>query len=234
MPFADTYIHAFLPSRPLNRNIEVVGDTFVPILKVTDFAPYVAKMQKSGADAIITGNWGNDMSLLGKALKDSKLPIKLYTLYGGSVGIPRAMGPAMEGVRAVAEAHVNVDGTNKTAPFTLDAQAFEAKYNVEWVYHRLNTMVNMFAKALEKAGTADPVKVAYALEGMTMNTWFGKATMRDFDHQLIQPLFVSVYKKKDGNMVRFDQEGSGYGPATEIKLSAAETALPSSCKMKRP
>ena len=35
-----------------------------------DFAPYVAKMKAAGADTVITGNWGNDMSLLIKAAKD--------------------------------------------------------------------------------------------------------------------------------------------------------------------
>ena len=35
--------------------------------KVKDFAPYVAKIKASGADTVITGNWGNDLALLVKA-----------------------------------------------------------------------------------------------------------------------------------------------------------------------
>jgi branched-chain amino acid transport system substrate-binding protein len=34
--------------------------------------------------------------------------------------------------------------------------------------------------------------------------------------------------------VRFDNEGSGYGFKTELYLPAASTALPTSCRMKRP
>src|SRR3954451_798948 len=39
-------------------DIQVVGDEVHPLLKVTDFAPYIAKIKASGADSVITGNWG--------------------------------------------------------------------------------------------------------------------------------------------------------------------------------
>ena len=47
--------------------------------KVKDFAPYVAKIKASGADSVITGNWGSDLALLvkaaqGRAVKASSSP----------------------------------------------------------------------------------------------------------------------------------------------------------------
>ena len=39
-------------------DIQIVGDDFVPIATVRDFAPYIAKIQASGADTVITSNWG--------------------------------------------------------------------------------------------------------------------------------------------------------------------------------
>ncbi len=42
--------------------IEIVGNEFVPLQKVTDFAPYIAKIKASGADSVITANWGNDLA----------------------------------------------------------------------------------------------------------------------------------------------------------------------------
>jgi branched-chain amino acid transport system substrate-binding protein len=39
-------------------DIEIVGDEVHPLLKVTDFSPYVTKIKASGADSVITGNWG--------------------------------------------------------------------------------------------------------------------------------------------------------------------------------
>ena len=45
-------------------DIEIVGDEVHPLLKVTDFSPYIAKIKASGADTVITGNWGQDIALL--------------------------------------------------------------------------------------------------------------------------------------------------------------------------
>jgi branched-chain amino acid transport system substrate-binding protein len=45
-------------------DIQIVGDELHPLLKVTDFAPYVAKIKAAGADTVITGNWGQDIALL--------------------------------------------------------------------------------------------------------------------------------------------------------------------------
>src|SRR6201995_5900839 len=39
-------------------DIEIVGDELHPMLNVTDFSPYVAKIKASGADSVVTGNWG--------------------------------------------------------------------------------------------------------------------------------------------------------------------------------
>ena len=39
--------------------VRIVGDDLHPIGTVRDFAPYIAKIKAAGADAVITGNWGN-------------------------------------------------------------------------------------------------------------------------------------------------------------------------------
>ena len=39
-------------------DIGIVGDELHPLLKVTDFSPYIAKIKASGADTVVTGNWG--------------------------------------------------------------------------------------------------------------------------------------------------------------------------------
>ena len=57
-----------------------------------DFAPYVAKIQASGADSVITGNWGSDLALLVKAAKDANLKADFYTYYAGVVGIAAGDG----------------------------------------------------------------------------------------------------------------------------------------------
>lgn len=92
----------------------------------------------------------------------------------------------------------------------------------------------ILAAAIEKAGTTEAHAVAKALEGARYHNAFHDAIMRAADHQLIQPLYVSVMRKKSTDGIRFDNERSGYGFKTELFLPAASTALPTSCRMQRP
>src|ERR1700731_1660173 len=72
-------------------DIEIVGDELHPLLKVTDFSPYIAKIKASGADSVITGNWGQDFALLLKAAADAGLQTDWYTYYAGGAGGPTAV-----------------------------------------------------------------------------------------------------------------------------------------------
>jgi branched-chain amino acid transport system substrate-binding protein len=55
----------------LRPDVEIVGNELIPLGKVKDFSPYVSKIKSAGAQALITGNWGPDMSLLVKAGMDA-------------------------------------------------------------------------------------------------------------------------------------------------------------------
>src|SRR6516162_6014269 len=72
-------------------DIQIVGDELHPLQKITDFAPYVAKIKASGADSIVTGNWAQDMALLLKASADAGLQVDWYTYYTEGIGSPTAM-----------------------------------------------------------------------------------------------------------------------------------------------
>jgi branched-chain amino acid transport system substrate-binding protein len=214
-------------------DIQIVGDEFHPIGKIKDFAPYIAKIKASGADAVITGNWGNDLTLMVKAAREGGLQARFYTFYGNGLGAPAAMGDAGVGrVLAVAEWHPNVGGAASDAFY----QQFRARYpepKDDYVHLRMQMMVEMLARAIEKAGTTDAVKVARALENMRYVNDFHEATIRAEDHQVLQPLYVSVMDRQ-GGVVRFDNEGSGYGFRTVRKLKAAQSTLPTTCRMERP
>ena len=216
-------------------DISIVGDELHPIGKVKDFAPYVAKMKASGADTVITGNWGNDLTLLVKAAKEAGLNLKFYTFYGNGLGAPAAIGDAGVGrVRAVAEWHPNAGQGIKDSASDAFYQAFLQRYpkaDEDYVHLRMHVMIEMLAAAIEKAKSTEPMKVAKALEGARYHNAFHEATMRAADHQLIQPLYVSIMQKASDGSVRFDNEGSGYGFKTERYIPAQATALPTSCRM---
>lgn len=214
-------------------DVKIVGDEFHPIGKIKDFAPYVAKIKASGADAVITGNWGNDLTLMVKAAREGGLGAKFYTFYGNGLGAPGAMGDAGVGrVLAVAECHPNVGGAASDAFY----QAFRSRYpepKDDYVHLRMQMMIEMLARAIEQAGSTDAVKVARALEGMRYVNDFHDATVRADDHQVLQPLYVSMMERQGGD-VRFDNEGSGFGFRTVKRLKAAQTTRATSCKMERP
>ena len=77
-------------------DIQIVGDDLHPLGKIKDFAPYISKIRASGADSVITGNWGTDLALLVKAASEAGLDVSFYTQYAGIVGGLSAMGEAAE------------------------------------------------------------------------------------------------------------------------------------------
>ena len=216
-------------------DVRVVGDELHPIGQVRDFAPYVAKIRASGADTVITGNWGNDLTLLVKAARESELDVNFYTFYAGSLGAVTAIGEAGVGrVKQVNEWHANVPGREAEAY----AKRYRSKYGEDWFFFRANTLVDMLAEAVAKAGQPDPLRVAYALEGGRYRTPTGEVQMRATDHQLLQPLFVSTLVRtaaRGGDRsVRYDVENSGLGFMTDTRIEPWTSALPTACRMERP
>jgi branched-chain amino acid transport system substrate-binding protein len=216
-------------------DIQIVGDDLHPLGQVKDFSPYVAKIKQSGADTVITGNWGNDMSLLVKAGKDAGLNVNYYTYYAGGLGGATAMGEAAENrVKQITEWHSNIPAAS-AQKWTED---FKKRYNYDFYYYRVNTMMYMFAEAMKRAKSSDPLKVAQTLSGMKFTTELGEVEMRAQDHQLIQPLYISTLVRsaaKGGpKEVRFDVDNSGLGFRTDTKIDAFVSAQPTSCAMKRP
>jgi branched-chain amino acid transport system substrate-binding protein len=219
-------------------DVQIVGNEFHPIARVKDFSPYVAKIKASGADTVITGNWGNDMSLLVKAAREAGLNVDWYTYYAGGLGTPTAMGEAAAGrVKVVAEYHSNV-AHNKAAAWDAAYRKQAPKGNPDFYFLRGKIMFDMLVAAMKKANSDDPKKVAYALEGMRMEGELGEVEMRKTDHQLIQPLYVFTLQKsaahggpKEG---KIDMEGSGLAPVTDMRVEPYVTATATSCQMQRP
>ena len=218
-------------------DIDIVGDELHPLGRVKDFLPYAAKIKASGAQAVLTGNWGNDLTLLVRALREVGSSARLYTFYGNALGAPAAMGEAGVGrVLAVAEWHPNVGGAASDR-FYADFKRRFAEPKDDYVHVRMQVLVEMLARAIERAGSAEAAAVARALEGATLDPgWLGglhSAQMRAADHQLQQPLVVSVMERAGSPGVAHDVEGSGFGFRTLRRLEAAQAQQASSCQMVR-
>ena len=217
-------------------DIEIVGDDLHPLGAVKDFAPYAAKIKASGADTVITGNWGNDMSLLIKAVKDTGAKITFYTFYAGGLGSPTAIGESGVGsVKQITQWHTSVE-PNKLKKDMLD---FHKKNpNLDYYYLQVYNSMMMLATAIKKVDSDDPLKVAYALEGMKWESPTGEVEMRNTDHQLLAPLYISTIEKtaaKGGpKEVVYDLENQGIGFKTDARFEPYVSAQPTTCQMKRP
>ncbi|MEO8154912.1 MAG: branched-chain amino acid ABC transporter substrate-binding protein [Rhizobacter sp.] len=211
-------------------DVEIVGEDLHPMAQVKDFAPYVAKIKQSGADTVITGNWGNDMSLLFKAAKDAGLVVNFYTYYAGATGGPTALGDYGLGkVRYVYGSYPNLPGEAMTI-----LRQFEAKYKDE--DFSTSTAVSVFkvlSASIAKAKSTDPVKVAKAMEGISLKIPTGEATMRASDHQLQQTLYLATWQKADKkNPVEREHTGNTWVAEKVFEPYVAST--PTTCQMKRP
>jgi branched-chain amino acid transport system substrate-binding protein len=214
-------------------DIQIVGDDLIPLGKVKDFSPYVAKIRASGADSVVTGNWGNDLSLLIKASNEAGLKTPYYTLLAAFFGTPAAIGAAgADRVKSTYSWHINA----ADEVWEKRVLQYEARYKSvsDMAYLPPFRVLGMLAEAMNKAGTTDPLKVAYALEGMRYKGPTGDSWMRAEDHQMIVPLYLMTFAKAGQPEVKHDAEGTGYGWKTDVLIEAKNNVPPVRCQMQRP
>jgi len=212
-------------------DVQVVGDELHPFGQVKDFAPYVAKIKASGADTIVTGNWGQDMTLLVKALSDAGLAIPIYAYYPALTGTPTALAQ-IKGldVNQFAIAHSNHGGEYKAI-----RNAFKAKFNEDFYVPQSIYGVTLLTQAMANTKSTDPVKVATALEGLAVKSVVsgGDITIRKADHQLQQHFYISKWSKATAKNP-YSEENTGFNFAEVKALEPYVSSTPTSCQMKRP
>ena len=215
-------------------DVKIVGDELHPMARVKDFAPYAAKIKASGAQAVLTGNWGNDLTLLVKAAREAGFEGSFYTFYGNALGAPAAIGDAGIGkVIAVADWFPNVPTKESEAFYQSFRQRFPNPAD-DYVHMRMQLMVESLAQAIERAGSVKAAAVAAQLEKVEVQLAGQTARMRAADHQFQQPLAVAVMDRQGTPGVKFDVEGSGYGFRVIRNLTPQQAEQPHGCNMARP
>ena len=212
-------------------DVQIVGDTFVPIAQVKDFAPYIAKIKASGADTVITSNWGTDLSLLLKAAKEYGLNINFFTMNANNPGVPTQMGSWGANKVSVIWNWGHNAPTPELEKIYLD---YKKKSDEDFIFAAHYNSVNMLSAAMDKVKSTDPKTVAYAMEGMKFKSPVGEVEMRKTDHQLLAPLFMGMWAKQGSKGVKYDAEKTGYGFRSEVVWDAYVSAQPTSCQMNRP
>jgi len=210
------------------QDVKIAGEDLHPFGQVKDFAPYVAKIKQSGADAIVTGNWGADLTLLVKAMNDAGLKIPMYTYYSQVSGTPTALAAGGESeVYVVAYGHANHAG--EVGKLMAD---FKKKFNDDYYGLATYNGIKLMSAAMAKAKSTNPVAVAKAMEGLSVKSFAGEVTMRASDHQLQQALYITKWQKAKKGEYSVENTGYTFVPVRQFEPYVSST--PTSCNMKRP
>jgi branched-chain amino acid transport system substrate-binding protein len=233
---------------PIARpDMRIVADELHPLGRVKDFSIYALKIKASGAQAVITGNFGNDLTLLIRAAREVGYDGKFYTFYGNALGAPAAIGDAGIGkVIAVADWLPNYGSKESDAFYTSFRQRFPRPID-DYVHMRMHLMIEALAQAAtntqlvtssvngsinERIERIDVAQVVEKLAHVDISFAGQRGVMRDTDHQFQQALMVGVMDKVGTSGVRFDVEGSGFGFRVIKTITREQAALPTSCKFK--
>jgi branched-chain amino acid transport system substrate-binding protein len=236
---------------PIARpDMRIVAEELHPLGRVKDFSIYALKIKASGAQAVITGNFGNDLTLLIRAAREVGYDGKFYTFYGNALGAPAAIGDAGIGkVIAVADWLPNFGSKESDAFYTSFRQRFPRPVD-DYVHMRMHLMIEALAQAAtntqlvvssangslternERNERIDVTQVVEKLARVDISFAGQRGVMRDTDHQFQQALMVGVMDKIGTAGVRFDVEGSGFGFRVIKTITREQAELPTSCKFK--
>jgi branched-chain amino acid transport system substrate-binding protein len=216
----------------LRPDIQIVGDELMPFGKVQDFSSYVAKIKASGAQSVVTGNYNRDLNLLIKAAVDNGLDVRFDTYLAHLIGGPTAIGAAGEKrLTSITEFGPNVPVELNKPEAEAFAVGWRKDHETDFSEVPFVTMLQMLARAIDKAGSTDALKVALALEDMEAKDLVGfTVKMRKDDHQLLMPYYAASFSRD----VKYDSEKTGLGWKTDFIASTEDLTLPTTCKMKRP
>ena len=216
--------------------VEIVGDELIPPFgKVTDFNPYVSKIKVSGADSIITGNWGPDAYRLVNALADAGVKVKIFGMY---IFLPSSM-PSMS-KNALFNPIIQI---KEATPYELEKLPnWLNEINIRHLEKtkmssdtdRMRNMMEMFAKAINQSNSLDPVKIAYELEGMENRGPYGIVTMRKDDHQAHFDMVTTVVRNNNQNPMTYKDKNYSMAYSTLNIINKKDITFQSNCDMKRP
>nr|WP_245450765.1 branched-chain amino acid ABC transporter substrate-binding protein [Pseudaminobacter arsenicus] len=212
---------------------EVVEETLHEVNKIQDFAPYVARIQATNADTVITGNWSNDLLLLMKAASGAGLKARFGTAFLDQPGNIANAGAIAEG-HFVSTPFNPEAGGEKSKAFAEDYKKVTGHYP-SYVEPATVFGLTLLGQALQQVPAAEDIDVtaiALALEKATIETPIGSFSMRAEDHQGVFPMVVQQVSAD----ATFKVDDTSYGFKPVKVFSAEESAAPvqESCSMQRP
>lgn len=211
-------------------SVQVIGDELHPAFSLEDFGAYVQRIKASGAQALVTGNWGTDFRRLVLSMQAHDLWIPVYGYYPSLPGTPALLASSGERlpVYQVASNHTRQGGEVGEL-----ALRFRREYGEDFVVYATYDGIAMLQHVFQHVNSTDPVQVAARLSGAIFRGFNGPVSMRADDHQLQKGVYISRWQKVEGPR-ELTAEGTGYAFVPVEYLPAAEIAHEPRCQMQRP
>jgi branched-chain amino acid transport system substrate-binding protein len=200
--------------KKLRPDVELLGETWWK-LGESDFTPYITNALAAGPDAIIAATGGRSMAPFMRLAKETglseKIPIWINTAIDHTSVKPLGEnGP--EGVLGTANYLFYYPDTPANKRFADKFYKATGDYP-GWFALAGYITGHVIAEGYRKAGSFDKEKFIDALEGLSLDTPTGRVKIREYDHQIMQPIFwgVTKYSPKYGflvadNIVTFSPE----------------------------
>lgn len=175
--------------RALNKllpNVQIVGNAFHP-RGITNYAPYLQKIQASGADFVLTGDWGSDLVRLLAQSKSFGLKPRIGGTFLADPEILKGVGKAAIGDLG-GDVYLPTIDTPASHAFVEAWHDAHAQSAIPWPTSSVGKSyiaTQLAAEAIEKAKSTDFAKVEKALEGLHYDSIAGPLTVRACDHQVI-------------------------------------------------
>ncbi len=178
-------------TKELNPKAEFIGEQW-PKLATPDYTPFINAILQAKPDAVFCTLWGGDLVAFFKQAAPYGLfkKMKWIIATGADVSLVRALGKEMPtGIVADQRYYFHWPNSKRNQEFVKAYLAANKEYPSAWALQGYDG-VYFLAEAVKKAGSLDKEKVVDALEGLTIDSPRGKATLRKEDHQLFTDYMV--------------------------------------------
>ncbi|MDE2572345.1 MAG: ABC transporter substrate-binding protein, partial [bacterium] len=171
------------------RGLQLVGNDYHP-LGTADFSSYITKAIEAKPDVVALLNFGGDAVKCIKTAQSYGLKKNAKILYvwsGGLLDYSAIGADALEGVYVGCQYWHEASAATRKA-----SEAYKKAYGEPMGYVGASAYIEtwLVLKGIEQAKSAEPLKVAKALEGFKYTGPTGPEEVRAFDHQVVKPYYL--------------------------------------------
>jgi branched-chain amino acid transport system substrate-binding protein len=176
---------------------QIVGEDYHPLMS-KDLSPFLTKVKMSGAEVLLTADYGLDISVLLKQRLDLGVKAVVLGPALADATVARENPDAALGAHAC-DTWFNTNPLKESVDYINSWKKLSksTEYPVPTSLSARDYIGTKFLlEAIKKAGSIEAAKLIPVLEGLHMKSITGEVFMRACDHQLIMPIqCVSIDKK---------------------------------------